>query len=608
MGNLTLAWKNISRNPQRSRIFIFTHSLSMATGGIFFLLSKGLYSEVSSFQIKFNISILNLMTRYLEFTQFFALLSSISIASVLASLLTVSQMDDFSVLSALGGTFKKIQRIPLTNVLLINCFSVLLGAIEGLIGGLIFQILLGFNINLTIGKIIDYFIFVAWFFFLSIAGTYLISGFLINILIKRKFQELALSQYAIESNSDQRRILGISTKKKPAFLLGYLFQKRFRLISRVVIFGILTLSLISSFGLLGGSIIQETSNEYINHGFSSDVIIITPSLDLSILLKDLYNPFNRINFNFSMKISSESISEQFIKEIQEENSSYEKRWFSLGYIYFIPGINYEDIWTGAENTTFPSYFWVIDEISTIFQYYSWKLPYDSPPEYQPIIIGDGWKYLVRKNTITSLIPKQINGIDLSVKRFEIEKTVIDPFAKGHSIFLWRSSMLELYPELSVNFTNVLFVKNPTRRVYTLIENYNLHWFSLEPFKQLYHEDTRNYWFYSNLAFTPVFVSAFLSLSTFLVILCNVLNQDLSIIRAVGGRNLIIQRILLWIIIFLSSQGFFYGIILGFSTSYSLIISNPAFPALSSWLVLFGASIIVGLAIYLYVKQLAKKII
>jgi len=517
-------------------------------------------------------------------------------------------MEDFSILSALGGTFKKIQRIPLASVLLINCFSALLGALEGCIGGLVFQMLLGININLTIGTIIDYLVFTFLFFFLSISGTYIFSGFLINIFIKRKFQELALSQYAIESSPDHRKVLRISTEKKPAFLLGYLFQKRFRLISRVVILGILTLSLISAFGLLGGSIIQETSKDYINQGFSSNVIVITPSLEFSILLKDLYNPHNQINFDSSMNfIDKQVIPEQFISEIHDANSIYERRWFSPGYVYFIPGINYEDIWLGAENTTFPCYFWIIEDGSTIFHYYSWELLFDSPPMYQPVFIGDGWKNIVEGNTISSLIPKQINGNILSDRRFEIEKTVIDPFAKGHSIFLWRSSLLDLYPDLSLNFTNVLFLKNPTSKVNSLLETYNLHWFSLEPFKQLYHEDTRNYWFYSNLAFTPVFISAVFSLSTFLVILCDVLNKDLSIIRAMGGRNIVIQRILLWIILFLTLQGFFYGIILGFSASYSLIITNPVFPALSSWFALFGASIVVGMAIFLYVKQLARKI-
>ncbi|MHA2387915.1 MAG: hypothetical protein ACXACW_04255, partial [Candidatus Hodarchaeales archaeon] len=282
MGSLNIAWKDVIRKPERSFLYIFTHSLLVATGINIFLISSVLQLQVDQATQMFNGSIINIMDMYLLFLTGFSFLASIISASVLASLLAVSRMKDLAVFQSLGGTFKQIQRIPIAEIFIITSIGGIVGIIEGSVLGALLLSFLDFSI-LQI-PIWEFILFSFLFLFFSAVGTYFAAGFVINVFIRRKFREILDSQYFL-TPTHPKRIWGIPTKKRTAFRLGHLLQTRARLVSRIMILGILVLTLISSFGILGGSIIQSTTDTYVKRGYGGeDLVIITPSPSFSDII------------------------------------------------------------------------------------------------------------------------------------------------------------------------------------------------------------------------------------------------------------------------------------------------------------------------------------
>ena len=89
LGSLSIAWKDIARKKRRSILYIITLSLVNATGVSLFVISSALKSQIAQASGKFNGIILQVMIDYMNFLIIFSFLTSIVVASVLVSLLTV---------------------------------------------------------------------------------------------------------------------------------------------------------------------------------------------------------------------------------------------------------------------------------------------------------------------------------------------------------------------------------------------------------------------------------------------------------------------------------------------------------------------------------------
>jgi ABC-type lipoprotein release transport system permease subunit len=590
MGSISIAWKDITRKPERSLLYMVTQSLLVATGGNLFLLSTALVVQVRNAEQKFNGLILRIMSQYIDFLIFFTLIASIITASVLASLLTISRMDDLAVFQSIGGTFKQIQRIPIAEIFLITVFGGGLGVVEGLFGGYILQVLLGFqSIHISI---FQYFLFSSLFVGLSIIGTYFTSGFFVNILIRKKFQEILDGQFEI-TRMNPKRVWGIPAKGKTAFRFGHLFQSRGRLISRVMILGILILTLISSFGILGGSIIQNTTDSYIErgYGFTNDVnqvIVVTPSITFSSFLEGLYDSNYDLTFNLPIEFKTEIIPSTFLNQLSQlvTKSTFESRLLTVGTFRMLGEyrvINNSLI--GLTNETLKSYVWGIDaSFGEVFDYFSVGIEYDTPSN-DDIFIADGYQLKFQKNCVQKLLFKSIDGLIMDVHRFDIMKMMIDPFAKGFCTYVNINTLKILDQTFNKSQRNVVFIRNPDPAIVDLIKENNLTFFDLQPHIDNYTNFSNYFWLLSNIAFAPVVVAIGLALVAFSSIYALILKNDLYIMRILGGRKRILKRILLWINAFVSIQGGFAGILLGFSLAFSLLIPDPVFPVIQSWIIL-----------------------
>ena len=405
MGSLSIAWKDVTRKRQRSFLYIFTHSLLIATGVNIFLISTVLHLQVDQATQMFNGSIISIMESYLTFLTFFALFASIISASVLASLLAVSRMKDLAVFQSLGGTFKQIQRIPIAEIFIITTIGGIVGIIEGTILGIILLSFLGFPI-LTL-SLLELLFFSSVFLFFSAVGTYFAAGMVINILIRRKFSEILDSQYVVTA-TNPKRIWGISTKKKTAFRLGHLLQTRARSVSRIMIIGILILTFISSFGILGGSIIQSTTDSFVDRGYGGEeVIIITPSLSFSELVKKCYNPHEKLTFSTPQSLVNQFIPEQFFNNLPG-GTIFESRLLTLGTIRLLEALREVNDVISAENNSFNSYIWGVDSsFSNIFDYYSVGGS-SSLPNKNYMFLGDAYHQFVIHQGVMQVIPKTLN--------------------------------------------------------------------------------------------------------------------------------------------------------------------------------------------------------
>ena len=361
LGSLSIAWKDIARKKQRSILYIITLSLVNATGVSLFVISSALKSQIEQASGKFNGIILQVMIDYMNFLILFSFLTSIVVASVLVSLLTVARMKDLAIFQSIGGTYKQIQRIPIAEIFIITLFACFLGLIGGLFAGYI--LLLSLSLDHIIINIFSLVLFILQFVLISVIGTYFVSGFFVNYLLGRKFNEIMNSQYEVISGTT-KTAWGFSTKKRTAFKFGHLFQQRSPMISRVMILGILILTLITSFGILGGSIIRETTDSYIKRGYGSEIntttIVVTPSNDCTDFLRSTYDSSNILSFELPLNLTKKYFTPEFFSQIPQ-TAKYETRLLSVGTIHLIVNrgdINKTNINVG--NNTFQTYLWGVD--------------------------------------------------------------------------------------------------------------------------------------------------------------------------------------------------------------------------------------------------------
>ncbi len=602
MGSLNIAWKDVTRKKERSFLYIFTHSLLTATGINVFLISSVLQLQVAEATQMFNGSIISIMDLYLSFLLLFALLSSIISASVLASLLAVSRMKDLAVFQSLGGTFKQIQRIPIAEIFIITTIGGILGIIEGCILGFFLLSTLGFPILQISGM--DLFLFSLGFLVCSAVGTYFAGGFVINVLIRRKFREILDSQYVV-TPTNPNKVWGFSAKKRTAFRLGHLLQTRARLVSRIMILGILVLTLISSFGILGGSIIQNTADSYVERGYGGkDIIVVTPSPDFSGLIKKCYDPYEKLTFNAPQSFSNEFIPNTFIEDLPS-GTIFESRLLTIGTIRLLEALReVNDVLTSV-NSTFNCYIWGIDSsFSNIFNYYSVGST-SSYPKAETMFMADGYHQFVIREGVMQVIPKTVNGEEIDLQRFRVEKVLMDPFAKGYCSYLHINALSSLSWYINNSQRNIVFIKDPNEVILNLIHEFDLNYFSLSSYEKIYRSFSNDFWLISNIIFLPVILSIGLSLVAFSSLYILVLEKDLYVMRVLGGRAKVMRRIIIWINIFVSLQGIFSGFLLGFSASYSFLIPQPALPSFSSWIFLILSFILIAVLVERYIVRFIK---
>ena len=199
MGSLSLASKDILRQKQRSLLFIAVQSPITAAGMIFYGISISLQSQLGKSEALFNSILLQLFNGNLNFLFFFSIVAGVCVASILSSLLAIARMNDIAVIQSLGATFKSSQRIILAQIFLLTLMSALIGWIMGIIGLSIFSTILGIEsdpfetLNIIFGIL---------YIFVLICGTYFVSGFIVNLLIRKKSEEIVNGQYeVIEVNS-----------------------------------------------------------------------------------------------------------------------------------------------------------------------------------------------------------------------------------------------------------------------------------------------------------------------------------------------------------------------------------------------------------------------
>ncbi len=601
MGSLNIAWKDITRKKQRSILFIFTLSLVNATGISLYIISSALKSQIVQASGKFNGIILQVIIDYMNFLIIFSFLTSIVVASVLVSLLTVARMKDLAIFQSIGGTYKQIQRIPIAEIFIITIFACFLGIFEGIISG--YLLLLSLSLNQIVINIFSFGFFILQFILISVIGTYFVSGFFVNYLLRRKFNEIMNSQYEIISGTT-KTAWGFSTKKRTAFKFGHLFQQRSPMISRVMILGILILTLISSFGLLGGSIIQETTDSYIKRGYGAEknmtTIVVTPTQDCSTFLKSQYDPNNELTFEIPTNLTKKFFSPEFFSQIPQ-GTIYESRLLSVGTIHLIVNrgdVNKTNINVG--NNTFQTYLWGVDStFGNAFNYYSVGKELSFPLN-DDLFLGDSYQPEIREKHTSKLFPKTINNESIEPQRFNIAKMLIDPFAHGFCTYINLDSFISLTNSVNDSMRNVIFFNSPNQDIYDLLRTFNLYYFSLQPYSRIYLEFSQNFWSISNTVLIPVFASIGLSLVTFSNLYAIMIKKDLYIMRVLGGRQWILKRILLWINLLISVQGVIPGILLGFSLAFSVLIPEPILPTISSWIFLFisFSSIIVIIERYL----------
>ena len=608
MGSLSIAWKDITRKKQRSILYVFTLSLVNATGVSLYIISSALKSQIVQASGKFNGIILQVMIDYMNFLIIFSFLTSIVVASVLVSLLTVARMKDLAIFQSIGGTYKQIQRIPIAEIFIITLIACFLGIFEGLIGG--YFLLLSLSLNHITINILSFGFFILQFILISVIGTYFVSGFFVNYLLRRKFNEIMNSQYEIISGTT-KTAWGFSTKKRTAFKFGHLFQQRSPMISRIMILGILILTLISSFGILGGSIIQETTDSYIKRGYGAErnttTIAVTPTQDCTNFLKSQYDANNELNFEIPMNFTKKFFSPEFFSQIPQ-GAKFESRLLSVGTVHLIVNrgdVNKTNINVG--NNTFQTYLWGVDNtFENVLNYYSAGKEIKFPLN-DDLFLGDSYQPEIREKHTSKLFPKTINSESIELQRFNIVKMLIDPFAHGFCTYININSLTSLTNSLNNSMRNVLFFSNPNQDVYKFLKTFNLNYFSLQPYSRIYLDFSQNFWSISNTVLIPVFVSIGLSLVAFSNLYAIMIKKDLYIMRVLGGRQRILKRILLWINLLISLQGVIPGILLGFSLAISVLIPEPIFPTTSSWILLFISFLSIIIIIERYLTRFTHQV-
>ncbi|MFW9903301.1 MAG: hypothetical protein ACFFFH_03135 [Candidatus Thorarchaeota archaeon] len=597
MGSLNLALKDIWRQKPRSLLFITVQSCITASGIIMYGLAVIIQSQIGQNRAYFNNSIIQIFNGYLNFLFSFTMVTGILVATILSCLLTVARMDDLAVILALGGTFKRIQRIPLAQIFLITLIAGLVGLAGGLIGLYSFTFFLRFE-TIRLESILPLGLI---YIVCQIIGTYFAAGLVVNLLIRKKMREIIDGQYEVVT-VDQKKIWRIPTKGRIGFRLAYLFNKRSRILSWVMIGGTFMLIFLTAFGILGGNIIINTTNSYIERGYGADVYVVTRP-EIESLVKDLYDPMKGIRFDFSLLTSRYVISTSFFEQLPL-NCAYETRLLLPGIARMITDITdvNESGWPhGAGNTTMETYFWGINESNfSLFDYYGITF---GPPMDLNVHIGDGMiQSYLNEEKVGALIPK---GDNIKVvERFEIEGVIMDPFARGRCVYMDSEELARVN-----NITdrkNVVFIKNPNNEIFNLIEEFSLKCFSLDNCKTNYFDASNSFWFVSSIAFIPAMVSAGLSLVAYSGLIARViLIKDLRILRLIGGNPKTLKRVILWINILLVSYAAPLAVLFGFISAHSFLIAEARFPSIQAWMLLGFEFLVMIMIIYRYIQSFFK---
>ncbi|MFX0207670.1 MAG: hypothetical protein ACFFDT_16905 [Candidatus Hodarchaeota archaeon] len=600
MGILNLALKDILRQKQRSLLFIAVQSCITASGMIMYGLAVVIQAQIGESQAYFNNSIIQIFHGYLNFLLIFALMTGIFVAAILSSLLTIARMDDLAVLLTLGGTFKRIQRVPLAQIFLVTLIAGLVGWIGGIVGLSILTVILkleavniGEALNLSFGLL---------YVGCQIIGTYFVAGFIVNLLIRKKFREIIDSQYEVVE-VDQNKIWGISMQGKVGFRLAYLFNKRSKILSWVMIGGTFMLILLTTFGILGGNIISNTTNSYIERGYGTNVCVVTLP-ELEPILRDLYDPSCELQFKSTFLNSSYVIPASFIEQLPE-NCTYEARLLLAGTVRMLTDIKTTINGTivGGGNKTLETYYWGVNEYTfSIFDYYG---AYITPPRSKNVQVGDGMlQSYLNQEIAASFIPKGENIKELP--RFNIEGVIMDPFARGHCVYMDSFELTTMKNIQDKTVKNVVFIANLDDKIINLIEGSLLEYFFLDIYKEKYFTFSNSFWVISTTAFIPAMISAGLSLVAYSGLITRViLIKDLRILRLLGANPKTLMRVILWVNIILVLYAAPLAVLFGFALAYSFLIADPILPSIQAWMVLTGEFLVMMLIIYRYIQSFFK---
>lgn len=600
MGSLNLASKDILRQKQRSLLFIAVQSPITAAGMIFYGISISLQSQLGKSEALFNSILLQLFNGNLTFLFFFSIVAGVCVASILSSLLAIARMNDIVVIQSLGATFKSSQRIILAQIFLLTLISALIGWIMGIIGLNIFSTILGIKsdpfetLNIIFGIL---------YIFVLICGTYFVSGFIVNLLIRKKSEEIVNGQYeVIEVNST--KMWGIfPIRKKPGLRLAYLFSKRSRILSWVVTFGMFMLILLSSFGILGGNIIMTTTNSYIDRGYGDNIYVISSS-ELSPLLQDLYNPATGLVFDDTYLNENFTIPSSFLSQLPND-SNHESRLLLLSKLKLVPRVVFDpelaNVTTGWDIKQ--AYYWGLDT-PLLFNYYG--LGNFTIPNDDSVNIGDGIpQYALYGQKARSIMP--FYGETDEPHRLNIDGVFMDPFAQGNCVYMNSKIMASIIELSNPSMKNVVFISNPNEEIFDLIEAFSLDYFSLNESELQYKSICYSFWFTSTIAFLPVIISTALSLVAYSGLIARVvLFKDLRTLHSLGSDQKFLRRLILWVnlltLIFVAPLAIFFG----FSLAYSLLIDEARLPTIEAWLILASEFVIMAFLLYGYLHYLFKE--
>lgn len=551
-------------------------------------------SQIGQDRAYFNNSIIQIFHGYLNFLLAFTIVTGILVATILSCLLTVARMDDLAVILALGGTFKRIQRVPLAQIFLITLIAGLIGLIGGILG------LFGFTLFLKLETIRLESIIPLGLIYIAcqIIGTYFAAGFFVNLLIRKKMREIIDGQYDVVT-VNQQKIWRIPTKGRIGFRLAYLFNKRSRILSWVMIGGTFMLIFLTSFGILGGNIIINTTNSYIERGYGTNIYVVTRP-EIESLLKELYDPRKELRFDSSLLTSRYGISASFFDQLPP-NCTYETRLLLPGIarmIIEITKITENGTPIGGGDTTMETYYWGIDESSfSLFDYYGITF---APPMGLNVHLGDGMiqSYLNEEKT-GALIPKGDN-IEV-VERFEIEGVIMDPFARGRCVYMDSEELARV--NNIQDQKNIVFIRNPNAEIFSLIEEFSLKCFSLDSYKANYFDVSNSFWFVSSIAFIPAMISAGLSLVAYSGLIARViLIKDLRILRLIGGNPKTLRRVILWVNILLVLYAAPLAVLFGFISAHSFLIAEARLPSIQAWILLGVEFLVMILIIFRYIQS------
>ncbi len=561
---------------------------------IMYGLTVVIQSQIGQDRAYFNNSIIQIFHGYLNFLLAFTIVTGILVATILSCLLTVARMDDLAVILALGGTFKRIQRVPLAQIFLITLIAGLIGLIGGILG------LFGFTLFLKLETIRLESIIPLGLIYIAcqIIGTYFAAGFFVNLLIRKKMREIIDGQYDVVT-VNQQKIWRIPTKGRIGFRLAYLFNKRSRILSWVMIGGTFMLIFLTSFGILGGNIIINTTNSYIERGYGTNIYVVTRP-EIESLLKELYDPRKELRFDSSLLTSRYGISASFFDQLPP-NCTYETRLLLPGIarmIIEITKITENGTPIGGGDTTMETYYWGIDESSfSLFDYYGITF---APPMGLNVHLGDGMiqSYLNEEKT-GALIPKGDN-IEV-VERFEIEGVIMDPFARGRCVYMDSEELARV--NNIQDQKNIVFIRNPNAEIFSLIEEFSLKCFSLDSYKANYFDVSNSFWFVSSIAFIPAMISAGLSLVAYSGLIARViLIKDLRILRLIGGNPKTLRRVILWVNILLVLYAAPLAVLFGFISAHSFLIAEARLPSIQAWILLGVEFLVMILIIFRYIQS------